>query len=260
MTRPRLTRRRALARGLTTLGSLSLGLLVAQSASRIGLAQPDEPATIPAGPPPSTTPVADGPRPDGTASPAAPASTAGTPAAATDGPSVAGTPAADAPGTPDAPDAGPPVAEGPWGTPPVKLMIPSLGVEGAVVGVGVDEDGSMTAPKDPDTVAWYEPGPGMGVPGNVVFAAHVDWGGRLRVFGRLAALDPGDIVQVIDADGHGYEYAVQSSRWVRAEGAPVEEIFAQTESPTITMITCGGEFVPSRREYLDRLIVRARGA
>jgi hypothetical protein len=149
---------------------------------------------------------------------------------------------------------------GPWGVPPVKLTIPALGVEAAVEAVGQDEDGAMSAPTDPDEVAWYQLGPGMGVPGNVVFAGHVNWNGRLRAFGRIDHLDPGDVIQVIDAEGRGFEYAVESSHWVRAEGAPIEEIFAQPPEPMITLITCGGEFIPSRREYLDRLIVRAKGA
>ena len=55
-------------------------------------------------------------------------------------------------------------------------------------------------------------------------------------------------------------YAYTVAFWVRAEGAPLEEIFAQPPEPVITLITCGGEYVPSRREYLDRLIVKARGA
>jgi sortase (surface protein transpeptidase) len=146
------------------------------------------------------------------------------------------------------------------GVRPVTLAIPALRVEAAVVPVELDEDGAMAAPGDPDTVAWYALGPGMGVGGNAVFAAHVDWGGRPRVFGRLAALRPGDGVLVVDERGNGYQYVVESSEWVRAEGAPVEEIFAQGESPVITLITCGGTYVPVRREYLDRLIVRAVGA
>jgi sortase A len=153
-----------------------------------------------------------------------------------------------------------PVATGPWGVPPVQLSLPTLGVEAPVVPVGQEEDGSMSAPTDPDTVAWYEPGPGMGVPGNVVFAAHVNWAGRLRVFGRIDELEPGDPVLIIDADDHGYKYVVESAHWVRAEGAPVEDIFASNGAPTITLITCGGEYVAATREYLDRLIVRCKGA
>ena len=150
-------------------------------------------------------------------------------------------------------------ASPPPGVPPVTLAIPKLGVEAKVVGVTQEEDGVMASPENPDEVAWYSLGPGMGVGGNAVFAGHIDWGGIPRVFGRLSALEPGDVVLVVDAAGNGYQYAVESSRWVRAEGAPVEEIFAQTSAPTITLITCGGEYRAATREYLDRLIVHARG-
>jgi LPXTG-site transpeptidase (sortase) family protein len=110
-------------------------------------------------------------------------------------------------------------------------------------------------------VAWWSLGYGTGEqPGNVVLAAHVDWGGRLRVFGQLHRLGPGDAVIVHDELAREYRYEVVWSKSVRAEGAPVEEIFAQGETPTITLITCGGTYVPARREYLDRLIVRAVGA
>jgi len=93
-----------------------------------------------------------------------------------------------------------------------------------------------------------------------VFAAHVNWAGRLRPFCLIHLLEEGDVIQVIDEKDRGYEYAVESKHWVRAEGAPLDEIFAQPNEPVITLITCGGEFVPSSREYLDRLIVKARGA
>lgn len=148
---------------------------------------------------------------------------------------------------------------GPWGVPPVKLTIPALGVEAAVEPVGEAEDGAMATPTHPDDVAWWQLGPGMGVPGNVVFAAHVNWDNRLRPFGLLHRLQEGDAIQVIDEQGRGFEYRVESSEWVRAEGAPLEEIFAQPDVPVITLITCGGEYIAARREYLDRLIVKARG-
>ena len=146
------------------------------------------------------------------------------------------------------------------GVPPVKLTIPALGVEATVEPVGQDEDGAMAIPTDPDDVAWYAGSPGMGVPGNVVLAAHINWELRPRPFGQLHKLEPGDAVQVIDAEGRGFEYVVEASHWVRAEGAPVGEIFAPSQEPILTLITCGGEYNVARREYLDRLIVRAKGA
>ena len=161
---------------------------------------------------------------------------------------------------PDVDEPAAPPAQAYAGVPPVKLTIPALGVEATVEPVGQDEDGAMATPTDPDDVAWYAGSPGMGVPGNVVLAAHVNWDLRPRPFGQLHKLEPGDAVQVIDADGRGFEYVVEASHWVRAEGAPVEEIFAPTREPTLTLITCGGEYNVARREYLDRLIVRAKGA
>ncbi|MDP8924807.1 MAG: class F sortase [Chloroflexota bacterium] len=151
-------------------------------------------------------------------------------------------------------------AADPWGVPPVRLAIPSLGVDAEVAPVNYDRDGLMDVPPDPDMVAWFEYGPGMGVPGNAIFAAHVDWAGRPRVFHRLGALEPGDAVLVMDAEGRGFEYRVQSNQIYDAEGAPVEEIFAQTVDPVITLITCGGRYRAATREYLDRIVVVATGA
>jgi LPXTG-site transpeptidase (sortase) family protein len=131
-------------------------------------------------------------------------------------------------------------------------------VAAEVVPVGEDADGAMSAPSDPDTVAWWSLGYGTGEqPGNVVLAAHVDWGGRLRVFGQLHRLGPGDAVIVHDELGREYHYEVVWSKSVRAEGAPVEELFAASDLPELTLITCGGAFDPTVRQYLDRLIVRA---
>src|SRR6266540_172239 len=174
-------------------------------------------------------------------------------------------PPADSPWVPEPEAPAPPAAEPegefvPSGVRPAKLAIPKLGVEAPIVGVAQDEDGTMSAPQDPDEVAWYTLGPGMGVAGNAVFAGHVDWGGRLRVFGRLFTLEAGDAVLVMDENGSGYEYVVESARWLRGEGAPVDEIFDQTDSRIITLITCGGEYRAASREYLDRLVVRAKWA
>ena len=216
----RVSRRRALARGLPLLAGLTFA--TAWRVDRAAAQTPDVPGDTPGSPEPADPPAVSLP------------------------PAEEAAPVVESSGSP--------------GVAPVKLMIPALGVEAAVEAVGDDEDGAMAVPTDPDDVAWYEPGVGMGVPGNVVFAAHVNWDGRLRPFGLLHKLEVGDAIQVIDERGRGFEYVVDSSHWVRAEGAPLEAIFEQTAAPMVTLITCGGEYVASRREYLDRLIVKARGA
>jgi hypothetical protein len=241
----RVSRRRAATRGLLLFAGLGVwaGLRLPIATAQII----EQPGDVPL--PPDAPPVGQPAVPHDPSS--APVGQTGDETQPADQPA----PAVAAPSaTPEA------VATAPWGVPPVKLTIPALGVEAAVEAVAEDPDGAMSVPTDPDGVAWWSLGPGMGVPGNAVFAAHVNWDNRLRPFGLLHRLGEGDAIQVIDEQGRGFEYVVESSHWVRAEGAPLDEIFAQSDVPVVTLITCGGEYVAARREYLDRLIVKAKGA
>jgi LPXTG-site transpeptidase (sortase) family protein len=141
---------------------------------------------------------------------------------------------------------------------PVDLKIPALGVDADVYPVGEDADGGMDVPPHPDAVAWWSLGAGTGQNGNVVLAGHVDWGGQLRVFGLLNRLTPGDRIVVVDEQLREFTYQVYSSHMVAADGAPVEEIFGQNGQSELTLITCGGAFDAATRQYLDRLIVKAK--
>jgi sortase (surface protein transpeptidase) len=143
---------------------------------------------------------------------------------------------------------------------PVVLKIPAIGVDADIFPVVEAADGAMDVPPTPDSVAWWSLGYGTGEPGNVVLAAHVDWGGQLRVFGLLHTLTPGSSVTVVDEQLREFHYEVVSSHWVEAEGAPVEEIFAANGGSELTLITCGGTFDPTTRQYVDRLIVKAQQA
>jgi sortase (surface protein transpeptidase) len=139
----------------------------------------------------------------------------------------------------------------------VHIDIPKIGTHAEVVPLGQDDDGTMQAPADPDTVGWYELGVGMGVPGNALLDGHVDWGGRLRVFGLLRQLQPGDAIEVSDENGNQLEYHVDWTRLYEANSAPLDEIFQQRPEQQITLITCGGQFDQSIRMYVSRWVVRA---
>jgi sortase (surface protein transpeptidase) len=143
------------------------------------------------------------------------------------------------------------------GSVPLAIDIPRIGTHARVVALGEDDDGTMQAPTDPDTVGWYEPGVGLGAPGNALLDGHVDWGGRLRVFGALGQLAPGDAIQITDEAGSVFSYRVAWTRLYTADDAPLDEIFAQTPAEELTLITCGGAFDHSIRMYLSRWVVRA---
>jgi LPXTG-site transpeptidase (sortase) family protein len=143
------------------------------------------------------------------------------------------------------------------GSAPVFIDIPKIGAHAAIVPLGDEEDGTMQAPTDPDTVGWYQPGVGVGTPGNALLDGHVDWGGRLRVFGRLRLLGAGDAIEITDETGSRLSYRVTWTRLYEADKAPLDEIFEQSDDEQLTLITCGGAFDPSIRMYVSRWVVRA---
>ena len=155
----------------------------------------------------------------------------------------------------------PPAAAAPEPAPgaPVRLVQPRLGIDAPIVPLGLDADGAMAAPSDPDTVGWWSLGADTASDGNVVLAGHVNWGGRLRAFGRLFQAQPGDVFYVTDAIGEEYGYTVTWARMYDADSAPLDEIFLP-DGPghQLTLITCGGRFDSADRLYLDRLVVRAQ--
>lgn len=144
------------------------------------------------------------------------------------------------------------------GMPPARVVISRIGVKADVVPVGLSDDGQMQVPKNPDQVGWYELGPGIAPEGNMILAGHVDWGGRLRVFGFLKQLTPGDEVLIWDHDGNEHRFIVQWTRLIPADDPPWDEIFGQGSDTEITLLTCGGPFDRQRHEYLERVVVRAK--
>jgi hypothetical protein len=157
---------------------------------------------------------------------------------------------------PDEPAA--PVAPLPQGA-PANVRIPALGVDAALVPLGLEADGSMQMP-DFGLAGWYAEGPRPGHPGPAVVAAHVDsWAGP-DVFYRLRELSPGDEVVVSYDTGDEAVFEVVSSERLPKEELPGDRIWPVTADPLLTLITCGGDFDRSIRSYRDNVIVYTRPA
>lgn len=142
----------------------------------------------------------------------------------------------------------------------LRVRIPALSVDAPVLQMGIDTAGVMEVPQNSSTVAWYGFSAAPGSPGNAVMAAHVTWGGARAVFNQLSALRPGDVIDVRTGDGD-LRYVVQRSYLVRPEEADIPAIVGPRDGPqTLTLITCGGSFDSSVREYDHRVIVYATRA
>ena len=139
-----------------------------------------------------------------------------------------------------------------------RLLISAIGVDAAVATMGVDGAGVLEVPGDADTVAWYDFSAGPGQSGNVVMSGHLDYGGEQGVFYRLRDLSPGHEIVVRSGDSE-LRYVVEQSYPVRPQEADLSEILgARSGAETITLITCGGQFDLTSRQYEQRTIVRAR--
>jgi hypothetical protein len=131
-------------------------------------------------------------------------------------------------------------------------------ISGPVVAAGVDQaTGELAVPADAAVVAWYEYGPSPGEVGSAVLAAHVDWHGVPGIFFRLRELQAGDPVTVTMSDGTVRGFHIVDSRLVDKPELPRTEVFARTGAPTLTLVTCGGEFDSSTHHYLSNVVVTA---
>ncbi len=141
---------------------------------------------------------------------------------------------------------------------PAGLRIPGIGVDAAVVPVGVDVGTGLTAvPEDIGRVGWYRFGPAPGEPGSAVLLGHVDSHDQgLGAFFRLSSLQPGDRVVVLLADGSSRAFTVVGRRSYPKTALPVA-VFDRTGPPRLALITCGGAFDRATRHYADNVVVYA---
>ncbi len=162
---------------------------------------------------------------------------------------------------------------------PLLLEIPKLGINAAVLGVGIAKNDAMDAPEGPrddpvwQQAFWYR---GSAIPGarsTALIAGHID-GGRdgTAVFDHLGDLRPGDRIVVHDTrSGREVRFAVKASKsYSLAEAArpevlkriygvgPVVGKWAQPSADGLahlTLITCAGTFTNGTHDH--RLVVYA---
>ena len=146
-------------------------------------------------------------------------------------------------------------------TAPARISAPSLGVDAPVDAVGIDPDGQMELPRDVSRVGWYRFGPEPGAGGSAVLAGHVDdrEQGPGALF-RLRDAAVGDELTVTDAASTPTRWRVVSRELITKQVLPVERIFARDGGPRLTLITCGGPFLPEYRSYRDNVVVVAEPA
>ncbi|MCW5882018.1 MAG: sortase, partial [Anaerolineae bacterium] len=135
----------------------------------------------------------------------------------------------------------------PGSEPPVRVLIPSIGVDSQVVQVGlniVDHNGVLSREwETADYAAGHHDGSvNPGQLGNVVISGHNNVQGR--VFRLLERIKPDDQVILETATGQRYRYIVREQVIVPETGVNEArrrenaEYMAQTDDARLTLITC----------------------
>ncbi len=149
-------------------------------------------------------------------------------------------------------------APGAAGT-PVRLQLPTLGIDSPVIPIGVTGSGELEIPEDVDDIGWYRYGPAPGaVEGSAVLSGHVDSARQgPGPFARLGELAEGDILVVVDETGAARSFTVLAREaWPKSE-VPLDRIFDRGGSGRLVLITCGGDFDADSGHYEDNIAITA---
>jgi hypothetical protein len=143
---------------------------------------------------------------------------------------------------------------------PVSVAIPAIGVQSALLRLGLNPDGTIQVPDlstSADEAAWYKYSVTPGQLGTSVIEGHVDSDQGPAVFYRLGALRPGEHIDVRLADGITAVFRVTGVREYAKADFPTKMIYGQTNYASLRLVTCGGTFDFATGHYLSSVVVFA---
>ncbi|HEY6693774.1 MAG TPA: class F sortase [Solirubrobacteraceae bacterium] len=143
---------------------------------------------------------------------------------------------------------------------PVRIEIPTIGVNAPMVALGLNSDHTLEVPEDFGDAGWWTGGARPGAPGPAIVAGHVDSHTGPAVFYRLRELRPGDVIVIDRRDGSRARFTVQGSERYPKDHFPTARVYGRTTRPTLRLITCSGDFDRATGHYVDNTVVYAAAA
>ena len=140
---------------------------------------------------------------------------------------------------------------------PVRVQVPAIGVDSALMQLGLRADGSLQVPPSGFPAGWYTGAPTPGELGPAILAGHVDWGGKPGVFYHLRDLQPGAEVTVTRQDGSSAVFRVTEVKQYPKNKFPTDVVYGDLDHPGLRLITCGGSFDRQTRNYDDNIVAFA---
>lgn len=139
---------------------------------------------------------------------------------------------------------------------PVRVRVPSIGVNAALMRLGLKSDGTLQVPPNASLAGWFTGAPAPGELGPAIIAGHVHWNGQWGVFAKLAQLRLDDRIIVTRADGSRATFRVTRVSRFKKSHFPTNLVYGDINHVGLRLITCDG-FDAVGHEYLDNLVVFA---
>lgn len=142
---------------------------------------------------------------------------------------------------------------------PTRLSIKTIAVNAPFTPLHLDAAGNLHAPPAGNTnlVGWYAEGPTPGERGPAIVAGHVDTKTGPAVFLLLRLLKPGATADITRADGTVATFTVDSVEMFSKGSFPDQRVYGTTPDPQLRIITCGGSYDRSKKDYTDNVVVFA---
>jgi sortase (surface protein transpeptidase) len=143
-------------------------------------------------------------------------------------------------------------------TMPKYLRLPAIKAEGFVQQVGVDQHKAIAVPTNIHLAGWFNQSQLPGAKGLSIIDGHLDGRTGGGIFEHLAKLKPGHQFTITYGDNSTKTFTVRTVQSLpTAETAAV--LFSQDPKIThqLNLITCGGNFNESNKQYDERVVVTA---
>ena len=143
---------------------------------------------------------------------------------------------------------------------PLQLVIPAIGVSTDLLQLGLNPDHSVQVPplSRHSEAGWYKYSPTPGQLGPAVILGHVDsaeYGPA--VFFRLGALRPGNTLSITRADHTAAVFRIDRVVSYPKDHFPTLQVYGNTGNAALRLITCGGKFDFTTRNYESNIVAYA---
>lgn len=143
-------------------------------------------------------------------------------------------------------------------TSPTRLLFSKYNMDIPLIALGVDSVGQLEAPKHSNEGGWYYKSAKAGEEGNVLINAHYDDNqGRPAAFYNLKSVKVNDTVILVDSYDRQFPYRVTEIYYIGIYDEDRIEKLLESEGASLTLVTCGGFWLPGEGTYNQRLIVKA---